>query len=181
VATRVGERFSKRSRRRSIGDSLPSPKVAWCGVDGLGRASIKSIGVLYYLGALAMGPAGIFMLWAVPKASPDVVLGGAIGVGFAVVMAVCGYGLRRLRRWVRLPVGIFAGLGLLGFPLGTLINGYILYLIFSQKGRTVLSEEYQAVIAATPEIRYRTSLASWIVLIVLILLVVGGIIAIALA
>jgi len=47
--------------------------------------------------------------------------------------------------------------GLLGFPIGTLISVYILYLLFSQKGADVCSPQYQAVIAATPHIRYRTS------------------------
>jgi hypothetical protein len=83
-----------------------------------------------------------------------------------------------LRKWARIPTGILSGLGLLGFPLGTLINGYILYLIFSQKGKTVFSEEYQAVIEQTPHIKYRTSILVWILL-GLVLLVIGIAISVA--
>ena len=89
-----------------------------------------------------------------------------------------GTGLRRLRRWARIPTGILSGLGLLGFPLGTVINAYILYLIFSQKGKMVFSDEYQAVIEQTPHIKYRTSIVVWILLgLVLALMALGIIMA----
>src|SRR4030095_8127226 len=88
-----------------------------------------------------------------------------------------GTGLRRLRRWARIPTGILSGIGLLGFPIGTIINGYILYLIFSQKGKVVFSDEYRAVIEQTPHIKYRTSIVVWIVLGLLLLLIAAGIIA----
>jgi len=88
-----------------------------------------------------------------------------------------GTGLRRLRKWARIPTGILSGIGLLGFPLGTLINGYILYLIFSQKGKTVFSEDYRAVIEQTPHIKYRTSIVVWVLLGLVLLLIGVGIIA----
>ena len=75
-----------------------------------------------------------------------------------------GVGLRRLRKWARIPTGILSGLGLLGFPLGTIINAYILYLVFCQKGKTVFSEEYQIVVEQTPHLKYRTSIIVWILL-----------------
>ena len=40
-------------------------------------------------------------------------------------------------------------LGLLGFPIGTLISAYGLWLVLSAKGRVVLSPEYAAIVAAT--------------------------------
>ncbi len=61
------------------------------------------------------------------------------------VFFLLGRGLRRLRRGVRGPTIALAGLGLLGFPLGTLINGYILWLMLSKKGQLVFSPEYAAV------------------------------------
>jgi ABC-type multidrug transport system permease subunit len=51
---------------------------------------------------------------------------------------------------------------MLGFPIGTLINAYILYLFLSKKGRTVFSPGYQEVIAATPDVKYKTSIVVWI-------------------
>jgi len=88
-----------------------------------------------------------------------------------------GTGLRRLKKWTRIPTGILSGIGLFGFPLGTIINGYILFLIFSQKGKVVFSDEYRAVIEQTPHIKYRTSIVVWIVLGLVLLLIAAGIIA----
>ena len=48
-----------------------------------------------------------------------------------------GLGLRRLRPWARLGAPILSGIGLLAFPLGTIINAYILYLVLSAKGPAV--------------------------------------------
>jgi hypothetical protein len=69
---------------------------------------------------------------------------------------------------------VLSGLGLLGFPIGTAINAYILYLFLSKKGRTIFAPEYQAVIAATPEVKYRTSILVWIFLALLVALLAFG-------
>lgn len=139
------------------------------------EASIKGVGLLYFLvgaGAL-LGGLTVLMVGSGPEKNPMtafsitllmLVVGGA--------SLVLGYGLRRLKRWVRIPVGIFSALGLLNFPIGTLLNAYILYLIFSAKGRTILSDEYAEVVALTPDIRYRTSIVVWILLALLLGLVV---------
>ena len=129
------------------------------------EASIKSVGILYYLGGALLtlvggfalvaprGDTGIFMLVFVP-----------LGVGQVFV----GWGLRGLRKWAQIASCVISGLGLLAFPAGTLINGYILYLLLSKKGRTVFTPEYQDVIAATPHVKYRTSIIVWIFLALLV-------------
>ncbi|HKB60455.1 MAG TPA: hypothetical protein VKC56_10480, partial [Gallionellaceae bacterium] len=68
----------------------------------------------------------------------------------------------------RIVAGVLAGLGLLGFPFGTVISAFILYLLFSKKGAMVFSDEYKQVIADTPDIKYRTSIIVWIFLALLI-------------
>ena len=137
------------------------------------EASVTSIGILYYLGGAAMTVMGIVGMFA----------GGAEAIltsGFLLVLGIgqfwVGTGLRRLKTWARVPTGILSGLGLLAFPIGTLINGYVLYLIFGQKGKMVFSDEYRAVIEQTPHIKYRTSILVWIVLGLLLLLIAFGII-----
>ena len=101
------------------------------------EASVKSVGVLYYIGGTALVLVGIGTLIAAATKS-----GGFAEAMICVVLfllgagqILVGTGLRRLRRWARVPTGILSGLGLLGFPIGTLINAYVLYLIFSPKGR----------------------------------------------
>ena len=65
--------------------------------------------------------------------------------------------------------------GLIGFPIGTLISGYILYLLWGKKGRVIFSPEYQAVIAATPHVKYKTSIVVWILLGLVVVLILAGI------
>jgi hypothetical protein len=66
--------------------------------------------------------------------------------------------------------------GLLGFPIGTLISAYFLYLLSSQKGVYIFSPEYARVIAATPHIKYKTSIIGWILLGILVFFIGLGII-----
>ena len=80
---------------------------------------------------------------------------------------------------MKIPVTILSGLGLLSIPIGTLINGYILYLMYSQKGKVVFSPEYQDIRDATPEIQYQTSKLAWGILIVLVLGLVALIAAVS--
>lgn len=128
------------------------------------ESSIKSAGVLYLLGAL--------VLFVMGGAAIGGYLGEASSIGFGlglgalgVMQAAVAYGLFRLRRWAVIPATIISSIGLLMVPVGTLINGYILWLIWSAKGRTVLADEYKSIIAATPDVKLRTSSALWIVLI----------------
>jgi hypothetical protein len=67
---------------------------------------------------------------------------------------------------------VLSALGLLGFPIGTLVNAYILYLYLSKKGRTIFAPEYKDVIAATPHVKYRTSIVVWVFLALVVGLVV---------
>jgi hypothetical protein len=139
------------------------------------EASVKSIGLLYYLGAVGslIGAFGVLL---------ESLSGSALGSGLAPIGAIylllglllgfLGRGLRRLQRWVRIPVGVLSGIGLLNFPVGTLINGYILYLVFSRKGAMVFSDAYAQVMRQTPHIRYR---GSWVLLLILVLVVAAAI------
>lgn len=143
------------------------------------EASLQSVAILYYLGAILTGFAGVMILF-----SGFASMGGSaslVGVGVFYILLTVGLiavarGFRKLKSWVRIPGTIFAVLGLFAFPVGTLINGYILYLMYSAKGKAVLSAEYQEVIAATPDIKYRTSPAMIFLALVIIVLVVFGIV-----
>lgn len=124
------------------------------------EASIKSIGFLYLLGGLFAAAAGVFL----PIEDPDTLIVGILLVALGAFQIWTGIGLRRLKRTVRIPAAILATLGLLGFPIGTLISIYLLYLLFSEKGRFVVSEDYKEIIALTPHIKRKTSIVVWIVL-----------------
>ena len=138
------------------------------------EASIQSIGLLYYFGGFSLAVAALVSLFGA--------LDGLVRLGMlallavlAVLMFAMGRGLRALKPGIRIPAIVFAAIGLLGFPVGTLINAYVLYLLLSKKGRMILSPEYADIVAATPHIKYQTS---WVVRIFLGLIIVGVLAAI---
>lgn len=150
------------------------------------EASVQSMGLLFILGgafgcvlAVIYG-GGTFM--AITQAEGELLLAGVAiaGVVFLLVGGLSawqlwtGWKLRQLDGVARLSAIIISAIGLLGFPIGTLIIAYFLYLAASSKGEYVLSKEYAEVRRATPHIRYKTSIVVWILLgLVLFLLGVG--------
>ena len=139
------------------------------------EASLKAVGFLYYLGGVLVLVAGIVSLGGRPTGDDNPAVIGALLIALSVAQAFAGYGVRALLRWGRVLGCILSAIGLLGFPFGTLINGYILYLFLSKKGRTVFSPEYKDVIASTPHVKYRTSIIVWIFLALLVGLILVGV------
>jgi hypothetical protein len=142
------------------------------------EAIIKSVGILYYLGAL------LFFFSAVggfftdqENTLPVRVVVAVFLAGMGIIQIFVGTGLRRLDARARVPAIILSCIGLLGFPIGTLINGYILCVILSRKGAAVFTDEYKNIISATPEVKYKTSKAAWIVLCLLLVVLLFIIIA----
>lgn len=142
------------------------------------EASVKSIGLLYYLGGAALTFLGVVMLcfFLGGKDQPGKLVEAVLFLSLAVLQFLGGTGIRRLRPWSRIPVGIVSGIGLLGFPIGTVINAYVLYLVFSPKGAMLFTPDYHAAIAQTPHIRYRTSIVARVLLVVILLVIIGAII-----
>ena len=125
------------------------------------EAAIRSVGVLYLVtGAILLAPIVSLPLAvnADPDAALDFVAGGLIMAAMSALYVGLGLGIRRLAIWTRIPTCLLSLLGLLAFPLGTLLGAYILYLFLSEKGRFVLTERYAAVVSLTPHIKRRTSI-----------------------
>jgi len=137
------------------------------------EASAKSIGSLYVIGGIICLVAAIVPAFVLGAQRAAEVQSLAVLGGVGVVMCVLATGLYRLQSWARYAAGVFSGIGLLGFPIGTIINAYILYLLFSSKGAMVFSDEYHQVMAQTPHIKYKTSILVKI-LFVILLVVIGG-------
>jgi hypothetical protein len=143
------------------------------------EASIKAVGFLYYLGGLLvlLGALGGFM-----GATSARYAYAATGVMIFLVLVAAaqfaaGWGVRALKRWGQVMGCILSGLGLLAFPIGTLISAYILYLLLAKKGRMVFSPAYRDVVAATPHVKYKTSIVVWIVLALLLGLIAFAVLA----
>ena len=139
------------------------------------ETAVKSIGTLYYFIAgmfiLAMG----VMVFPFEHSMAEFIISAIIPLALAALFVWLGRGLKQLRPWAKIPAGILSGIGLIGFPVWTLINGYILYLLFSEKGKVVFSDDYKQVIADTPGIESRTSLIVWIFIALLVSMAVFAI------
>jgi len=150
------------------------------------EASVKSIGLLYWLGGIFGCLVGV--AYAI-GGLVNVVNPNTIGIGitllvlgvivtcFAVLQIMVAIAIRKLKPWSRIAATVISCIGLLGFPIGTLISAYFLYLLQSSKGTVVFSDHYQEVIAATPHIRYRTSIVVWVLLGLLVGIIGFGILA----
>jgi hypothetical protein len=138
------------------------------------EAEIRAIGILYYLGGGLVCLAAIAILmgstrFPSPRPLPAGVMGAILLVAGALPLVV-GRGLRTLRPWARITAIVLAILGLLRPPAGTLVNIYILYLLFSAKGKRIFESDYPEIVAATPHIKYKMSVVIWILLGILVLL-----------
>jgi hypothetical protein len=102
-------------------------------------------------------------------------------LGLGILQGATAMGIRKLQNWARYVAVVFSVIGLLGFPIGTIISAYFLYLLLSQKGTMVFSDEYKEIIAATPHLKYKTSIIVIILLILLVVILVFGALALVLA
>ncbi|GAB5404201.1 MAG: hypothetical protein Aurels2KO_24320 [Aureliella sp.] len=135
------------------------------------EASIRRIGTLQQIGALfsvVYVIVGIYFLIAAPKMGvepgdpnePPAYFTRIFGLGMAVFSGLIsallwwvGDGLKRFKNTQRTVATVLLAIGLISIPIGTLINGYFLWLLHSQKGNTIFSPEYRRIIKATPHVK----------------------------
>ena len=162
------------------------------------EANIQGFGCLYTLGGIMGILVGFFYIGlgvffmaggeppqgTAPGADVNLMVSGIlttlVGVVFlaiAVAQLFAGRSMQTLNPSGKTLAIIVAAIGMLQFPCGTMISGYLLYLLVSSKGTMVFSSAYKEVIQATPHIRYRTSIIVWIFLFLLIGVILLGIIA----
>lgn len=141
------------------------------------EATIRSIGMLFYIGSVLAVIAGAGMtISGFSEASTKPSIIGAVFILIGIIQFWVGRKLRELSPQAKIPTTILSTLGLLGFPVGTLVNLYILYVIHCKKGRYILSDEYREIVEATPEIKYQTSILIWMFLGLIVLGIVAAII-----
>jgi hypothetical protein len=137
------------------------------------EASVKSVGSLYYLGAILLSLGFLaFSRTALNSGYMNgwgLIVGSVLMLGIIVLQWKLATGLRQLRPWVRIPTIVLSIIGLIGFPLGTIISAYILYLMFAPKSKMIFSPEYRQVIADSPHIRYRSSILKTVLIVILVM------------
>jgi hypothetical protein len=126
---------------------------------------LRAVGWLFLFGG-ALGLLGGIVLFAGLSRAQFVAGEGMMLAALFVVTSigalVVGRGCRKLAPWVRIPGTALAAIGLLGVPVGTIISLAILWLIWSARGKRVLSPDYATIIATTPHVRHRITLIDWI-------------------
>jgi hypothetical protein len=141
------------------------------------EASIKTIGILYYLGGVALISISVISLTSEGQRNGGYIL--LLGVSLLLVgagMGVAAYGLRRLKSWAR-PLTILISslaviVGLINLSWAVVIHIYILAQMLGSQGKFVMAPEYQRIIAATPHVKRKTSIVMIVVLLVLVVLLV---------
>ncbi len=147
------------------------------------ESSIKSISLVHMLTAMPFAFALLGAIEALHQGltstwpGDDRVMEGVIGVlvagsGSRVIGLFCLWVIGtkevgpRPRTWLSV-------VGLLLFPVGTIVNAYFLYLLRSDKAAFVFSDEYREVIRQTPHVVYKTAGWLWVVLGIAILLAIA--------
>ncbi|BCU77473.1 hypothetical protein [Luteolibacter sp. LG18] len=144
------------------------------------ESTIRTLSALYILGGvigLIAGASLISQSGASPRATS--VWTGLFCVALSLLGLANGTGLRALKPWARVLATLQACVGLLAFPIGTLINALIISAFWSNPSKTIFSEDYKRIIAATPHVKVKTSkvtIAVLIILAVAVLALVGVII-----
>ena len=137
------------------------------------ESAIKGFGLLY----------GIASVFYILFASAAVVLSvfafraeGGVAAGVFVLIYAAVYftfggltalvcsGLYKLSDVGKIGGIIFAVLGLCAIPFGTILGGYLLFLLLSEKGNFVFSNNYRSIVKQTPHIRCTIPVFIWIIL-----------------
>ncbi len=137
------------------------------------ETNIRSLGFLYMLGGVVgtIAMIGVLSAVAIPALfgnNRSVGLGELLILipllGLYPLLLFTGFSLRKLKPWSRWVAVTFSALGLLGFPIGTLLSGFFLYTLLNSKGNTVFTPQYARIIEQTPHIKYKTSVLVWVLL-----------------
>lgn len=126
------------------------------------EAAVRSAGTLYVLGGLLGIAAGLMFVMAylqVRAPSQSLIAIGSNYLALSVPAVAIGIGMRKLHAWSRMAMVIFTSVGVPYFPIGTFINGYVVYLLFSAKSKRLFEPQYAAIVAATPHVKRRTPLS----------------------
>lgn len=137
------------------------------------ESAVRAAGWLFLLPAAPLlllaigGLASVANQAATAPTSPGVNLLEAAGAtllygGFGLSFMWVGLGLRQLAPRVRKWAIALCAIGLLRFPFGTIVNGYLIWLLAGARTDFLFSLEYQAVIAATPYLRPKSPKLLWL-------------------
>ncbi len=115
------------------------------------EVAIRSEGTVFLFGGLILFAVGSIIL----SFHRHYWIGGLAALAVAAVAFWVDYGLQRLRGSARTVGMILAGIGLIGFPVITLVSLRILFVLGNKASRAVFTPDYARIIAATPHINHK--------------------------
>lgn len=142
------------------------------------EANIKAVGSLYAFFGVIMAFSLVTMGWQMVLGGytkVDLVNGLWLSLAASLALALGG-GLQKLASWVRIPATIISGLlGILSVVtiVGPFMNGYVIWLLLAQKGRTVMSPGYQKIVELTPDMKHPSSVRAVFLILMLVLSIVS--------
>ena len=101
-----------------------------------------------------------------------VLVSSALFIPIVLANVMIGQGLRKLESWARIPSTFVSLLLLVHLPIGTLIGGATLFLVYSEQGKRVFSDEYRQVMQATPDIKHKSHF-TWVAIATIFIVVIA--------
>ncbi len=117
------------------------------------EVAIRSEGTVFLFGGLILFAVGSIIL----SFHRHYWIGGLAAIVGAALAFWVDYGLQRFRSSARTVGMILAGIGLIGFPVITLVSIHILFVLGNKASRAVFTPDYARIIAATPHINHKQS------------------------
>lgn len=111
------------------------------------EAAVEFVGALFVIVGAATAIVTVAMA---PFIGNPPLWRGFLLTAWMVFVAVVGVGLLMRRSWSRPGAIAISSIALIVFPIGTFIGAGSLYLLLSDKGRYVMTRDYEAVVAETP-------------------------------
>ena len=141
------------------------------------EANVHSIAELLMCGGIIVAGVCVVMAFNFVAVDRLAALGAAVllaSTGLAgIVQLIVGLRVRAFRPRARIGAIIFCALWLLFLPLGTIFGGVCLWYLLRPAAKYVFTEEYRDIIRRTPHVQFRTSSASWGILIAVVLGLAG--------
>lgn len=93
-------------------------------------------------------------------------------IPWSALFLVGAWHLPRFTKTGQVLGAVGSALGMVSFPLGTLIGVFALWVLLGKRGQAVFTQEYRAAIAATPQLKYGLSIGTKVALGLLVLVAI---------
>lgn len=138
-------------------------------------AGVLMLGGVFVAGSCAI-PGFVFIAHHGMSGLVAAALMGLVAI-LGIAQVVVGFQLQSFRQSARTGAIVFCAIWLFFIPVGTILGGGCLWYLMRPAARFIFTQQYFDIIQRTPHVRFRTNPASWGILIVVLLCVLGLLVA----